>query len=175
MPEPDEWIVVPNWKCFQHYGWARHPAWIKNYTALLRKEEYLELTLAERGLLHGIWLAYADRRGVLHRRDVHTLSRARPSVVSRTLETLRDAGLIVLSASRPLYLYLDLELQDEHARAETAAEVEKRRLRAEKWIENGVAAQIPTERLAAVIEEEFKLQDEPDVVEQLVARALQFR
>jgi hypothetical protein len=96
------WIEIPNWDRFQHYGLHRRPAWIKNYTSLLRKDEYLDLPLAARGLLHGIWLAYADRDGRLRSADLSSvlLARARDA----HLAALNDAGLIAFSASRPLNL-----------------------------------------------------------------------
>lgn len=98
------WIEIPGWDRFQHYGLYRRPLWIKNYTELLRKDEYLDLPLAARGLLHGIWLAYADREGRLRKNDLPAvlLARARDA----HLASLNDAGLIAFSASRPLSLNL---------------------------------------------------------------------
>src|SRR5262249_17272190 len=55
----EQWIEVCNWDKFQHYK-DRDPYFIKNYTALVHDENYRELTAAERGLLHGIWLEYAN-------------------------------------------------------------------------------------------------------------------
>jgi hypothetical protein len=52
------WIVVRNWRRFQHYG-KRRPPWIKTYTALLHDHNYRSLSGRHRGLLHGIWLLYA--------------------------------------------------------------------------------------------------------------------
>jgi len=58
------WIWIPHWKGddehpgFQHYK-DRDPVWIKNYRYLLRDDHYLDLNLAQRGLLHGLWLATA--------------------------------------------------------------------------------------------------------------------
>jgi hypothetical protein len=119
------WIVVPNWDRFQHYGLYRRPAWIKNYTALLRKDEYLDLPLAARGLLHGIWLAYADRDGRLRKDDLPAalLARARGA----HLTSLSHAGLIDFSASRPL----SLSLKEEKAYpVENSADVPPTNLRA---------------------------------------------
>jgi hypothetical protein len=98
------WIVVPNWDRFQHYGLYRRPSWIKNYTALLRKDEYLDQPLAARGLLHGIWLAYADRDGRLRKDDLPATLLARTRCAHIT--SLSQAGLIDFSASRPLPLSL---------------------------------------------------------------------
>jgi len=106
MNGPDKsWIVVPNWERFQHYGLSRRPPWIKNYTTLLHKDEYLDLPLAARGLLHGIWLAYADRQGRLRTSEVPgiLLGRARDA----HLTSLNDAGLIDFRASKPLLLNLE--------------------------------------------------------------------
>jgi hypothetical protein len=98
------WIVIPKWTQFQHYGLYRRPGWIKNYTYLLHKDEYLDQPLAARGLLHGIWLAYADRDGRLRRDDLPAtlLARARGA----HLDSLNHAGLIDFSASKPLPLSL---------------------------------------------------------------------
>jgi hypothetical protein len=92
----DLWIVIPNWGRFQHYG-KRRPIWVKNYTALLHKDEYLDLTLAQRGLLHGIWLAYAECNGQLKASRLH--SWVSPKTRLRHLEQLEQAGFIQLSAS----------------------------------------------------------------------------
>jgi hypothetical protein len=93
------WIIVPNWRRFQHYG-DRRPAWIKNYTALLHDDDYLALTLAQRGLLHGIWLMYAASDGRLSAR---TLSREFPKKVRKdSLEALNHAGFITIVDSKPL-------------------------------------------------------------------------
>lgn len=109
------WITIPNWERFQHYGLYRRPPWIKNYTELLRKDEYLDLPFAARGLLHGIWLAYADRDGRLRKADLPAtlLGRARDA----HLASLNHAGLIDFCASRPL----PLSLRQEHSVESTGA------------------------------------------------------
>ena len=86
------WITPANWDRFQHYGHYRRPPWIKNYTSLLHKDDYLDLPLAARGLLHGIWLAYADRDGQLRREDLVSALQGR--VIDAHLNSLNDAGLI---------------------------------------------------------------------------------
>ncbi len=48
------YIYVRNWRKYQH-GTAGLP-WHKVYGALLHDDAYCELTLAQRGLLHGIWM-----------------------------------------------------------------------------------------------------------------------
>jgi hypothetical protein len=111
---PDEWIVIPNWQRFQHYK-TRNPPWIKNYRELLHKDEYLDLPLAARGLLHGLWLAYAEWDGRLRVSDLGTaMGHLRDT--HGTLGRLNDAGLLDVVASRPLSLSLDLN-QELHARA----------------------------------------------------------
>jgi hypothetical protein len=104
----NDWIVIPKWHTFQHYGVHRRPPWIKNYTALLHKDEYLELPLSTRGLLHGIWLAYADTNGRLRVSDVPHYCRGRAR--DGHLKALSHAGLIDFRASKPLNL--DLIEQD---------------------------------------------------------------
>lgn len=168
MSRSREWITVPGWARFQHYGMARRPTWIKNYLDLLHKDEYLDLTLAARGLLHGIWLAYADRQGRLRRSELHAIGGR--STRSKHLTSLSDAGLIEFSASKPLLLTLEgpgtrEEHRDEHARAR-----ERRANHARMWIGHGLAAEIPRERLSEVIADEFKI-DEPTLLAELVAQA----
>ena len=83
------WIIVPDWQRFQHYGLARQPTWIKNSIGLLHKDEYLDLPMAARGLLHGIWLAYADRDGLLKRSEL-------PEILGQPVE---DSDLAALLAT----------------------------------------------------------------------------
>lgn len=96
---PGHWIIVPNWEKFQHYK-SRDPRWIKNYGELLHKSEYIGLGLASRGLLHGLWLAYAEAKGRVKVREV-------PGYVShktlrRHWDSLLEAGFVELSASKVL-------------------------------------------------------------------------
>lgn len=162
----DDWITVPNWQRFQHYGLARRPNWIKNYLGLLDKDEYADLTFSERGILHGVWLAYAARNGHLRVRDLaSTLAQPRPKV--GRIEALNHAGLLLFSASKPLSL-----IQKEKESLDLKPEVDpnlKRRRRAEAWIRNGAAAQVPRRDLPAVLADEFKLDEV--LVTQLVAYA----
>lgn len=71
-------IVPCNWERFQHADATKrgkNPTWIKNYTALMSNDDYLDLTLAQRGLLHGIWLEYARTgRGLSEARTRRLLS-----------------------------------------------------------------------------------------------------
>jgi hypothetical protein len=91
------YLIVNNWERFQHYK-DRNPNWIKNYVELTGSDEYRRLTLAERGLLHGIWLEYARS----HRRLLGTTSelqhRLGARVYTRQLERLEQAGFIRLVA-----------------------------------------------------------------------------
>lgn len=142
----DRWIVVPNWERFQHYGTARRPIWIKNYTALIRKAEYRDLTLADRGLLHGVWLAYAEYEGrlrpkdiaeVIHRPDGTRTERAHKLHTFRTLERLNQAGFLAFTASRPLLLDLK-EPTSTVTQPEKARPVNGHVTSIEKLIRNGV-------------------------------------
>lgn len=101
MTQRPRYIVVPNWDSFQHYS-DRTPPWIKNYTELLHDDAYLGLTLHQRGVLHGIWLAYAASHRQLSG-DTSALYRQLGERVSTaTLIALNRAGFIELTASRPL-------------------------------------------------------------------------
>ena len=123
MSDDDGWIVIPNWGRFQHYQ-DRDPIWIKNYCALTGDDDYLKLTLAARGVLHGVWLEYARADGQLS---------ARPQAISRRLgirtrkshlEELNRAGFVQVVASRPPALSAS-----SRARGRTLAREEKRRKR----------------------------------------------
>lgn len=93
-----EWIIVPNWERFQHYGLVKMPAWIKLYTSLNSHDAWNDLTFAERGLLVTIWIEYARSK---RRLTVHNLPRnVTQKVHKRSLEALNHAGFIRFS-SRP--------------------------------------------------------------------------
>jgi hypothetical protein len=100
-PAPDDFVLIPNWDRFQHYGRDRKPIWIKVYMDLLSDPDFIALSMAERGLLMTIWLAYARCEGIL---PIATLSRSygRPGVGLPQLFSLNQAGLIEFSDSRPL-------------------------------------------------------------------------
>lgn len=98
----ERWIVVPNWEKFQHYK-DRNPAWIKLYTELQDKDEWLDLSLRLRGMLCGIWLLYAksgQQLGASPARLGRMLGES--TVRVRDLERLESAGFITFSASKPL-------------------------------------------------------------------------
>jgi hypothetical protein len=96
---PDGWIVVPNWDKFQHYT-GRVPPWIKLYLELEHKDEWRHLTLAQRGLLVSIWVAYGNSRGVIRASDIPAV--VTQKVPRKSLEALNHAGLIQVVASKPL-------------------------------------------------------------------------
>jgi len=95
-------IIIPRWEEFQHYK-NRDPKWIKNYVRLLDDDAYMSLSLHARGVLHGLWMAYA-RSGANLGDDVARLTRRlssdrRDRVTTPTLLSLNHAGFIDLSAS----------------------------------------------------------------------------
>jgi len=116
-PEPDDWIVVPNWHKFQHYK-TRNPPWIKAYTELLKKDEYLSLSFAARGLLHGIWLAYADRNCALRVKNLQRYVQGRVSYVQLT--SLNHAGFVLFSASKPLAPETETDIEREEELVENS-------------------------------------------------------
>lgn len=171
----ERWITIPNWDRFQHYGLERRPLWVKNYTTLLSKDEYLDLSFASRGMLHGIWLAYASRDGLLRLSDLSSILHDRARI--RNVEALNHAGFIDFLASRPLYLSTT---KDRRARESATIEppplqLEQREMAAERWIASGAAVaylELSDERISQVIEEDFKITD-ADVVANLVRRLRQ--
>jgi len=90
-------IVPRNWDAFQHTDATKrghNPRWIKNYTALLSDDNYLDLTPSRRAILHGLWLEYA-RSGRELRENTRSLSRRlQLKVTTRDLEALNHAGFI---------------------------------------------------------------------------------
>ena len=96
-----QWIEVVGWDKFQHYK-RRRPLWIKTYTELVTKREYLQLTGAERGLLHGLWMIYALSGGEVPA-DLKQLNRwLELSAKQVQLESLNHAGFTRVVASKPL-------------------------------------------------------------------------
>jgi len=119
----DGWIVIPNWRRFQHYR-DRQPRWIKVYTELMSDPAFLGLTFAQRGLLISLWLEYARSRRAIRVRAASVSRQLGGRVASAQLEALSDAGFIEVSASKPA---------GEHASniAGLEVEVEKKVLRDE--------------------------------------------
>ena len=120
----DEWIGIPNWdgpEGFQHYS-DRDPIWIKNYTRLLSHDGYRDLTMNRRGILHGIWLAYASSAGRV-RGDTLSMTRLLGQrVLSSDLISLSDAGFIEILASphaRPRARERDIDQKEVEAEQPT--------------------------------------------------------
>jgi hypothetical protein len=103
----DRWIVIPRWDDFQHRDAvrSRQPTWIKNYVALLHKDEYLDLTHAQRGVLHALWLMFAQSRSEGVRESVASRMLQQSASDARYfrghLAALEQAGFIAFSASNP--------------------------------------------------------------------------
>ena len=98
------WITIPNWdgpEGFQHYK-DRTPRWIKNYTELLHDDAYLQLTLVQRGVLHGLWMEYASARRQIPDSTLAVSRRLGQRVTRATLDSLNHAGFIAYVASKPL-------------------------------------------------------------------------
>lgn len=97
------WIVFPGWERFQHRDAARSnvPTWIKDFTEQLSKDEYLDLTWQQRGLLHDLRLEYARAKRQLSASTTSLSRRLGQTVRFSQLEALSDAGFIELSASKP--------------------------------------------------------------------------
>ena len=55
-------IDIVNWGGSEHYK-DRRPPWIKNHASLLSDDAYLDLPLAARGVLHGLWLIEQSAEG----------------------------------------------------------------------------------------------------------------
>jgi hypothetical protein len=108
------WIVVRNWDRFQHYGEKRTPPWIKMYTALLHDDDFQSLSAPDRAALVSLWMLYAmTRRRV--RVDTAKISRTiGQRVTRRTLERLNQAGFITFSASTPLALDVEVDVEVEN-------------------------------------------------------------
>ena len=123
------WIVVRNWERFQHYK-DRDPVWIKNYTALLHDDDYLNLTPTACALLHRIWLLYAATNAVLSQRHVHS-HRSLGARASHWKE-LTDAGFIHFSASKPLAL---ARAREEKEKETPKPPLEKKQRRVTGWRE----------------------------------------
>ena len=108
---PGGWIIIPNWERFQHYR-NRNPLWIKVYAKLLHDPDYLGLSLASKGLLQIIWLAYSQTNGQLSLQGLRAI--ARDSSWGRfQLEALNHAGFIYFAASKPLAAKEETEKEKE--------------------------------------------------------------
>jgi hypothetical protein len=114
------WIVVPNWDRFQHYK-DRDPRWIKDHVSQLYDDDWSALTLTERGALQTLRLAFAASDGKLPTSALARIG-AHPGVAMRSITTsLSDAGLIVVSASKPLALTRSREKRREEKKKGSAS------------------------------------------------------
>jgi hypothetical protein len=153
----ERWIVIPRWDEFQHPDVARStvPPWIKVYTRLLSDDTYLTLTLAQRGLLHGIWLMYAT-----HRRSTNETSTRRLLVTNKAearhfrsnLEALNHAGLITFSASRPASNLASLEVDRDREKKVLSAKAPKRPVDNFEPQRANVIAKDPIQAIKAMIQ-----------------------
>ncbi len=100
------------WDRFQHYG-KRRPIWIKNYNRLLTSDAYRGLSGFRRGLLHGLWMEYAETCTCSRdERDLRcTCLGLAPDLLNQRLglaakmsdyEALNHAGFVTFFASRVL-------------------------------------------------------------------------
>lgn len=115
-------IAIRNWERFQHYK-DRDPVWIKDYVAQLTDLNYLRLTLAQRGVLQGLRLMYAqvvDSSNPQHlelnenrSRTLLTTNKGEARHFRSHLKSLSDAGFIVLRASSAASRRLALDLEKE--------------------------------------------------------------
>jgi hypothetical protein len=94
----DPWIVIPKWDKFQSRK-DRHDPWIKSHIDQLDRDEYLSLTLAERGLLADIRHAYSRANGQLRAKILPGYIHARVRI--KQLERLREAGFLDIVAAKP--------------------------------------------------------------------------
>jgi hypothetical protein len=116
----DGWIVIPNWNDFQHYK-DRDPKWIKDHISQLHDDDWSALTWSERGALQTLRLAFAASDGKLPTSALAHLG-GHPGVGLRSITTsLSDAGLIVVSASKPLSLTRSREKRREEKKERASA------------------------------------------------------
>lgn len=92
------YVDVTDWSRLRHYR-SRRPVWLKLHIALLRDDRYLSLTAAQRALLHGIWLLFAETRGRVKARPSWLSSNLGFRVTTASLEALVHAGFITVCAS----------------------------------------------------------------------------
>ena len=99
----DRWIYAHNWEKWQSGRRQEGAPWIRNYGALLHDDEYLDLTISDRAVLHGLWMLLGETgNGRLLFKPVrisHQLSLDRGTVV-RTLKRLNDAGWISFECTK---------------------------------------------------------------------------
>lgn len=119
---PDEYVVVRNWRRFQHYK-ERNPPWIKNHVELLHSDNYLRLTGEQRAILHGLWLEYSSSHCQLAA-DTSSLSRRLNLRVTRAqLERLQYYGFIEIALA-PSVQHASATRAREEAEAEAEQKTE---------------------------------------------------
>lgn len=111
MNEEQRWIHIPDWEKFQHRDAGRSSVlpWLKAYTELLSKPDFLDLTFHQRGLLVSIWIEYARSKRQLRDNSLTLTRQLGHRVSRRDLDALNHAGFIMFSASR----YASLEKEKE--------------------------------------------------------------
>jgi len=92
------WLVVVGFPKWQSRRDRRDP-WLKDWLDQLDRDEYLTLTLAERGLISDIRKAYARHNGQLRAELLPGLIHARVRI--KQLDRLVEAGYLLLSAAKP--------------------------------------------------------------------------
>jgi len=97
-PPRDGWLVIPEWSKWQSRSDRRDP-WIKGYIDQLDRDDFLNLTLAERGLLESIRYLYARFDGQIRTSNVQGLIGQR--VYQKHLDALSNAGYIDIVAAKP--------------------------------------------------------------------------
>jgi hypothetical protein len=120
MSDDDGWIVIPNWDRFQHYK-DRDPTWIKDYVSQLDDDDWLSLSLTERGALQVLRLLYARADGKLLTSRAAEAINFRGAHVARILERLNETGLLELRASKPLALARSREKRREEKKDRASA------------------------------------------------------
>lgn len=92
----ERYIWICRWEDFQHYAPDRDrpPAWIKTYTKQLSDDRYLDLTAAQRALLHDLRSDFARSHGRLTSEPRRLTQRLACRVTSDQLQALSDAGFI---------------------------------------------------------------------------------
>jgi len=152
------WIVIPNWDKLQHYT-DRDPPWIKFYTSVNSDDDWCQLSLAARGLLVTLWAEYARSRGQLCTSAIPAVCRQK--VLRKTLVSLNDAGLIQLSASKPLALTRSREAEKKREEKTGSANAQKSKPAGPRsnaaayqpFQDNGTTSYIPLEQIETYLQE----------------------
>ena len=98
----DDWNTVPKWRTFQNCK-ARRPTWIKVYTELNSRDDWLGLSCGQRGLLVTTWLEYARANTHLTSKNLRRLcSKGDARYFRQHLEALNHAGFLHFHASEEL-------------------------------------------------------------------------